>query len=441
MSTLVDVRPPALDVLFRPGNTLTLTANWPAGELAGRTFSAELNGTALTTPVDVTGDVMTVVVTDTETGALAVGVPVDFELLEDIGGTDEPVIVGLWTPSNDSAATSSTTIEVSTGGATIELTVAGIGGSVGDLVVAGDLTLGGSIAGDLAATGRAAFVTDDLAIDAFLAFDDPILSVGHGATFTITAGSSYQGVLYDPTIVYDVDSAFTGGRIFESSPTLRNLAGIANDIPHITDYYVNTHVVADGAALSFDGSAFLDALDLSVVNGGTLTATRRASHESAMSIGAGVDVPTRRGYRFVDATGAGTLDDQIAIDVEALTKGSTNIGIRNASTEVFPIDAQTIDSPTDQILPRARVIRLSMSGGSHVLTSTPHIPDGEDGQVITLIGGTAQQVTITDEGTLPGSNIQLSAATSRVIGQRDCVELMFVAAESAWIETRAMGLA
>ena len=428
----LDARPPALDAYIRPDTTVTVTLNWsPTGILEGRTFSAELDGSALSTPVSVVDDVMTVIVTDGETGALELGAAAAFVLLEDISGTDEAIIVGEWIPSLEASAVSSTELEVTQGAATVEVTVAGIAASTGDLVVAGDL----------AVTGRAAFVTDDLAIDAFLAFDDPILSVGHGSTFTITAGSSYQGVVFAPTMVYDVDSAFTGGRIFEASPTLRNVAGVANDIPHHTVFYSAMSVVADGAALSFDGSGFLDALNLATEDGGTMTATRRASHESSMTIGDGVTVPTRRGYRFVDAAGAGTLDDQIAIEIPLLSKGSTNIGIRNASTEVNTPDAQTIDAVTDQILPRARVIRLSMSGGSHVLTSTPHIPDGEDGQVILLIGGTAQTVTLTDEGTLPGSNVQLSAATTRAIGQRDCCELMFVAAESAWIETRPLGTA
>jgi hypothetical protein len=88
---------------------------------------------------------MTVVVTADESAALDVGVAVDFELDETTGALDEPIIVGKWTPSNDPAAGSSATVEVSAGGATVEITVAGVGASTGDLTVAGDLVVTGEL--------------------------------------------------------------------------------------------------------------------------------------------------------------------------------------------------------------------------------------------------------------------------------------------------------
>jgi hypothetical protein len=66
---------------------------------------------------------MTVEAPDTITGALDVGVPVAWLLLEDIGGTDEPILVGTWTPSTSPRAVSSSTVVVAVDGATIEVTV------------------------------------------------------------------------------------------------------------------------------------------------------------------------------------------------------------------------------------------------------------------------------------------------------------------------------
>jgi hypothetical protein len=130
--TPLDVRPPPVDVLFRPGNTFTATLEWsPTGALDGRSFSATLNGDALTTPVSVVGDVMTIVVTDQETGALALGVAVDWQLLEDIDGTDEPTMVGTWTPSNDPQVLTTQTVQVTQGGATVEVVVGGPPGPTG----------------------------------------------------------------------------------------------------------------------------------------------------------------------------------------------------------------------------------------------------------------------------------------------------------------------
>jgi hypothetical protein len=136
VTALADVRPPGLDVLFRRGATLTLTLTWsPTGVLAGRSFSAELDAVALTTAVSIVGDVMTIVATSAETEALAAGVPVDFELVE----AGERIIIGQWIPSDDPRATSSATVEVTQGAATVSITVQGIASSTGDLVVTGDL--------------------------------------------------------------------------------------------------------------------------------------------------------------------------------------------------------------------------------------------------------------------------------------------------------------
>lgn len=118
---LIDARPDAVDKLIRPGVTYVLTLPWPAGALAGRSFSSTLAGEALA--LTVVGDTMTIEAPDTITAALEVGVPVPWLLLEDIDGTDEPILVGTWTPSDSPRATSSSSVSVTVGGATVEVTV------------------------------------------------------------------------------------------------------------------------------------------------------------------------------------------------------------------------------------------------------------------------------------------------------------------------------
>jgi hypothetical protein len=122
MTTLADVRPPGLDALFKPGTTLTVTLEAGAGELDGRTFSSTLDGEEL--GLVVAGDTMTIVATAAQTGALPVGVPVAWELLEDLGGAAPEVIVqGTWTPSDSPQAVEALTLELALGTVNVAVTM------------------------------------------------------------------------------------------------------------------------------------------------------------------------------------------------------------------------------------------------------------------------------------------------------------------------------
>lgn len=132
VTALADLRPAGLDLIIRPGNTITIVLEWPAGELAGRTFTAELDGVALA--VAELGDTLTVVASSAITGALTIGTTVTWELLEDLGGASpEPVAVGTWTPSNDPRAVEGATFQVVVGTAAVAVEVASAQASVVEL--------------------------------------------------------------------------------------------------------------------------------------------------------------------------------------------------------------------------------------------------------------------------------------------------------------------
>lgn len=118
--TLIDARPPALDVWYRPGNTFTADLTWPSGELDGRSFTAALDDDDLA--VVVAGDVLTVTATAAQTTAGAAGG--SFELVETTGGSDQTVMVGAWNPSTAPAASSAVDVSVTTSGASVDVTVA-----------------------------------------------------------------------------------------------------------------------------------------------------------------------------------------------------------------------------------------------------------------------------------------------------------------------------
>jgi hypothetical protein len=260
--------------------------------------------------------------------------------------------------------------------------------------------------------------------------------VGDRNDWTLQGAVIPRGILYNPVLIYDAPSAFSGGRSFENSPILKNPPGVAKTIPHQTGFYSNPSVIADGAAVISNHSAFLAATDLSVENGGTLTHDHRADFDSIMAIGAGVTVSMRRGLRFADATGAGSLTTQIGVDIEALAKGTLNIGIRNASTYVAtPSVAQIIDAVGDTILANAEVVQVNNNtGGSITLTSAPTIANGQDGQEVEIISvSSAQNIVLQDQGTLASSNLRLTATTV-TLGPRDSIKLRYNATIGDWVQ-------
>jgi hypothetical protein len=121
MGKIVDLRPPGLDLLFRPNTTLRIDLVWPEGSLAGRTFSSTLDGVPIALAVN--GDTITIDVTAAQTGAHPVGAPVEWALDENIAGADQRIISGSWTPSTSPRAIRSATVPVSLGAVEAEVTV------------------------------------------------------------------------------------------------------------------------------------------------------------------------------------------------------------------------------------------------------------------------------------------------------------------------------
>jgi hypothetical protein len=422
MTTYVDARPAGINLVFRQETTLTLTLEWPAGSLAGRTFTSTLDGVSLTPSV--IGDTMTIEVTDIQTAAVTG--TVEWLLLEDIAGTPEPIFVGKWTPHDGPSAVSQQTVQVTQGAATVNVTVFGIATSVGDLTVGGDLSVGDPV--------TLVSESQSLVPASFLGFSD-LVDVGLVGTtpVTLTAGNggSPRGVVYGPTITLDSISPFSGGRSFDESVTLKNSPGVAQTMPHQTGFYAAATIQADGAVFTTDRSSFLAAENYQAINGGSIVGSHRATFEGSLSIGAGVAMSLRRGLRITDATGAGTLTEQVAVDIPLLLKATTNIGIRNAAPWVAPPRIGILGAPTSTIGVDAQLKRLdNTSGGPLTLTATPTIADAPDGTILMMFNGSVNAVTLQDG---PTFNLRLGAAT-RQLDQGDALILMFSATLGDWVE-------
>lgn len=75
--------------------------------------------------------------------------------------------------------------------------------------------------------------------------------------------------------------------------------------------------------------------------------------------------------------------------------------------------------------------------GVLTLTSAPTLPDGYDGQRITLLNVAASSLTIQDQGTLAASNLRLFTTTV-VIPVRCSIELVYSAVIADWVQTGAV---
>jgi hypothetical protein len=78
---------------------------------------------------------------------------------------------------------------------------------------------------------------------------------------------------------------------------------------------------------------------------------------------------------------------------------------------------------------------VTLSAGNITPTSTPFIADGTSGQEIAIINGDAADIlTLTDEGGMAGSNLQLGAAT-RALGPGDVLVLRYTSVPTTdWYE-------
>jgi hypothetical protein len=141
---------------------------------------------------------------------------------------------------------------------------------------------------------------------------------------------------------------------------------------------------------------------------------------------------TRKAVDIQDVAGSGTLTTNIGIDIAGITKGATNIGLRNASTEVATPGVATIANASTTIVPNAKMKRLNnISGGAVTLTATPIIADGQDGQMLYIFNGSANSVTLT-HGT--ANNLRLAGGANQTLATRACILLVFSSTIGDWIQ-------
>ena len=264
--------------------------------------------------------------------------------------------------------------------------------------------------------------------------------IGNGATWT-SAGDIAQGLVFNPTFAWSA-APFFGllPQVFVGQP-LFSLDFTNTIFPAAMYYSQPTYDVKTGRTVTVSDTAAAGGF----YDGPTWTRTGTGVYDAAAAyngyisqflLSGGASFNLRRAFRVIDAvvSGGGALAQQVGIEIPALANATLNVGLRNASIEVDTPLVSTITAVGSTISRNARCVRLdNTSGGALTLTSAPTIADGQDGQLLAVFNGSANGVTIQDQGTLAGSNLRLSTATF-AIGQRDSILLMYSATVGDWVE-------
>lgn len=226
----------------------------------------------------------------------------------------------------------------------------------------------------------------------------------------------------------------------------------------------NSRIFDDGTAITAHTQAGLSAgnyfsyrcsTNYSVMSTGTFTSGTYTGFSANPTIGAGVTLSQSTGYsgfatvagtvttltgvKVNDPVVTGTVTTSLGVDIQVFDAATTNIAYRNAGNTVLTPTARTLTAAGNSLSDTASEVRYSTirldntSGGALTLTSAPTLPDGQDGQVVVIFNGSANNVVIQDQGTLASSNLRLGAAT-RTLGTRDSIMLMYSSTVGDWIE-------
>jgi hypothetical protein len=252
------------------------------------------------------------------------------------------------------------------------------------------------------------------------------------AQFLSAAPTFSAGLTFQPTDTFsDTSTVFMG---FSSSPrVILDTASKTVTTPTLVGLVANPRVkLVTGTALTVT-----NVTGVASGNGPGGIYSPLAIFDQNINRAAGtLTIGTYRGFHATDpgTNGTYTLTTNVGVDIESLTKGTTNIGLRNAGTTVWtPSSSQTISAAGNTILANATVVLVSnTTAGSITLTSTPHIADGVNGQVVTLVATGTQNIVLRDQSAI-ASNLRLPGAANLTLGTNDTATFVFSSTVGDWV--------
>lgn len=253
-------------------------------------------------------------------------------------------------------------------------------------------------------------------------------------TVTLTAGtglSFFRGLNFQP--IFTGDAATT----YATMVGLRVVPNVTNAI-FTTVQGANYDVQIDSTATCTTASAILTTVTSQGAGTGGIITTAYGVRSAFVS---GNSITTATHFSMTNASGGGTVGTQIGLDIPALTKATTNIGIRNlSSTQLGSTGQLTVDtsgnlatsgSVTANTLSVGSAAQLTVSAAGALVTSSSATANslsvGSAAQLTvsaagalattsTLSVGSAAQLTVSAAGALATSSSMLSSGATAGIG-------------------------
>lgn len=206
--------------------------------------------------------------------------------------------------------------------------------------------------------------------------------------------------------------------VFANSMTYKNIAATAANFGPIVTYQAQYVLQADTQTITGGSHTdFFSNPTSSVINAGVMSGVSHAAFKSQAVVGTGTTWTSRTGFTFAEATGSGTLTTQIGIDIVALAKGTTNIGIRNLAS-LLQQGALVYTPTTVTVTTNAGTVPVTASNAKFTnssaatMTITLATSGASDGQVLTVrvfdFSAAAQTITWVNtengEGTPPATS-------------------------------------
>jgi hypothetical protein len=254
-------------------------------------------------------------------------------------------------------------------------------------------------------------------------------------TLSSAATTAPGFLLFNTYNAYSVDGSASHYVIQCAQQYINDGATAGIDFGTITDFYVGP-TISGYVRADVTGTlhiAYSAAPTYNTVSSGTLVVAEDRGFSSTLVVTTGATVTLRTGILIGNAfVSGGTVTTQVGIQINALTSGGTNIGLRNASTTVYTPSTQNLTAVTNTISPTATVHEVTLNA-AYTLTSTPHIADGQSGQLLILINAdSADALTLRDQSAI-ASNLRLPGAANLVLGPRDTATFIFNSTLGDWI--------
>lgn len=154
--------------------------------------------------------------------------------------------------------------------------------------------------------------------------------------FTFDAsGSVVRCLEFSATIISNDDFGLASTNLFRSSPTLRNLAG-GGQLGSISSFSALPTINATTNAAAVGLVAGLTSRPVfGIVSGGVLTAANVRGVILGAGLTTGATITNLSQVLIEDATGTGTVTNQVGVDINDLTEGTTlNLSLRSAGAAV-----------------------------------------------------------------------------------------------------------